>query len=64
MPIFREPERSAKGYRILNNKLLKVRTWNRNVKRLRIKARLKKNLTQKVLRRNTINAINSTNPPT
>jgi hypothetical protein len=26
MPIFREPERSAKGYRILDNKPFKVKT--------------------------------------
>jgi hypothetical protein len=26
MPIFREPERSAKEYRTLNNKLFKIRT--------------------------------------
>jgi hypothetical protein len=42
--IFRESERSAKGYRILNNKLFKIRTWNRNIKRLEIKAGLKENL--------------------
>ena len=62
MPIFREPERSAKGYRISDYKSFKIRTWNRNVKRLKIKASLEENLTQKVLRRGTINAINSMNP--
>jgi hypothetical protein len=64
MPIFREPERSAKEYRISDNKPLKLRTWSRNVKRLGVKAGLKENLTQKVLRRDTINAINSINPST
>ena len=63
MPIFREPERSAKGYRISDYKSLKARTWNRNVKRLGVKAGLEENLTQKVLRRGTINAINSMNLP-
>ncbi len=45
LSIFREPERSANGYRILDDKPLKIRTWSRNIKRLKIKARLKKNLT-------------------
>jgi hypothetical protein len=63
MPIFRESKRSAKGYRTLDDKLFKVRTWSRNVKRLEVKAGLEENLTQKVLRRGIINAINNTNPP-
>jgi hypothetical protein len=63
MPIFREPERSAKGYRTSDDTPLKSSTWSRNVKRLGVKAGLEENLTQKVLRRGTINAINSTNPP-
>jgi hypothetical protein len=61
LPIFRKPKRSAKGYRTLNNKSFKVRTWSRYIKRLKIKIRLKENLTQKILRRDTINAINNTN---
>jgi Protein of unknown function (DUF3435) len=63
IPIFREPERSAKEYRTLDDKSFKLRTWNRYVKRIGIKTGLEKNLTQKVLRRDIINAINSINPP-
>jgi hypothetical protein len=44
MPIFREPERSANGYQISDNKSLKARTWSRNVKRLGVKAGLEENL--------------------
>lgn len=61
--IFRQPERSEKGHRTSDKRPLKSRMWSRNVKRLELKAGLKENLTQKVLRRGAINAINSMNPP-
>jgi hypothetical protein len=63
LPIFREPERSEKGYRTSDDKPLKSRTWGRYVKRLGLKAGLEENLTQKVMRRGTINAINSMGSP-
>jgi hypothetical protein len=59
LPIFRELERSEKEYRISNDKPFKSRTWNRYVKRLKLKTELEEILTQKIIRRGIINAINS-----
>jgi hypothetical protein len=59
LPIFREPERSANGYRTSEDKPLKASTYSRNIKRLGVIGGLEENLTQKCLRRGTINAINS-----
>jgi hypothetical protein len=59
-PIFREPERSDCGYRTSLTVPLKARTWSRYQKRLGEKGGSKESLTQKVWRRGTINAINST----
>ena len=58
-PIFREPERISEGYRISDSISLKTQTWNRNLKRTGKKSGEEDNLTQKVLRRGGINAINS-----
>jgi hypothetical protein len=59
LPIFREPERSDKGYQTSKNEPMKSRTWGRNIQRLGMKEGLEQNLTQKVLRRGLINAVNS-----
>ncbi|KAI9041917.1 uncharacterized protein KD926_006254 [Aspergillus affinis] len=62
IPIFREPEHTDDGYRTSDSQPLKSRTWSRILKRLRIRAGQAHNLTQKVLRRGGINAINSQAP--
>ncbi|BCR96735.1 uncharacterized protein AKAW2_30054A [Aspergillus luchuensis] len=62
IPIFREPEHTAEGYRTSDSQPLKSRTWSRNLKRLGIRAGQAQNLTQKVLRRGGINAINNQAP--
>jgi hypothetical protein len=41
LSIFRELERSEKGYRILDDKSFKSKTWNRYIKRLKFKIKLK-----------------------
>jgi hypothetical protein len=65
VPIFREPERTADGYWTSRSKPLKSANWNRNLKRTGERAGEEENLTQKVLRRGGINAINSMmRPPT
>lgn len=61
IPIFREPEKD-KGYQTSDAQPLKSRTWSRNMKRLGKQAGLEESLTQKVLRRCGINAINSMLP--
>ncbi|OJZ88793.1 hypothetical protein ASPFODRAFT_205890 [Aspergillus luchuensis CBS 106.47] len=62
IPIFREPERTAEGYRTSDSQPLKSRAWSRILKRLGIRAGQARNLTQKVLRRGGINAINNQAP--
>ena len=64
IPIFREPEHTEDGYRTSDSQPLKSRTWSRTLKRLGIRAGQAHNLTQKVLRRGGINAINSMFPAT
>lgn len=59
VPIFREPEHTSDGYRTSVAQPLKSRTWARIIKRIGIKAGQEQSLTQKVLRRGGINAINS-----
>ncbi|KAK6810583.1 hypothetical protein RU639_013666 [Aspergillus parasiticus] len=61
-PIFREPERTPEGYRTSDSIPLKAQTWNRNLKRTGEKSGEEDNLTQKVLRRGGINAINNRAP--
>lgn len=59
IPIFREPEHTSEGYRTSDSQPLKSRTWGRNIKRIGVRNGQEQNLTQKVLRRGGINAINS-----
>lgn len=59
IPIFREPEHTPEGYRTSDDQPLKSRTWSRNIKRIGVRNGQELNLTQKVLRRGGINAINS-----
>ena len=60
--IFHEPERSTKEYRTSDNKSPRSRIWTRDIKKLREKAGLKQDLTQKVFHRGTINTTNSIAP--
>lgn len=60
VPIFREP--TSDGDRTSDVQPLKSRTWARNIKRIGVKAGQEQSLTQKVLRRGDINAINSKTP--
>ncbi|GKZ51591.1 hypothetical protein AbraIFM66951_006145 [Aspergillus brasiliensis] len=62
IPIFRKPEHTAEGYRTSEIQPLKSPTWSRIIKRLGIRAGQARNLTQKVLRRGGINAINNQAP--
>ena len=59
LPIFHKPERSTKEYRTSDNKSPRSRIWTRDIKKLREKAGLKQDLTQKVFHRGTINTTNS-----
>ncbi|KAE8386950.1 hypothetical protein BDV23DRAFT_196100 [Aspergillus alliaceus] len=61
-PIFREPEHTSDGYRTSDSQPLKSQTWSRNLKRTGEKSGEEQNLTQKVLRRGGINAINNKAP--
>ncbi|KAF7139772.1 hypothetical protein CNMCM5793_008215 [Aspergillus hiratsukae] len=63
VPIFREPERTDEGYRTSRSIPLKAATSGRYLKRTGEQSGQEKNLTQKVLRRGGINAINSRIPP-
>ncbi|GLA67413.1 hypothetical protein AtubIFM54640_010731 [Aspergillus tubingensis] len=62
IPIFREPEHTPEGYRTSDTQPLKSRTWGRYTKRIGKRSGQKHNLTQKVLRRGGINAINNNAP--
>lgn len=62
VPIFREPERTDEGYRTSRSIPLKAATSGRYLKRTGEQSGQEKNLTQKVLRRGGINAINSKMP--
>lgn len=59
IPVFREPRNTSQGYRTSDSEPLKSTTWSRNIKRIGVQAGQEQNLTQKVLRRGGINAINS-----
>ncbi|THC87241.1 hypothetical protein EYZ11_013313 [Aspergillus tanneri] len=61
-PVFREPEHTLNGYRTSDSQPLKSQTWSRNLKRTGEKSGEEQNLTQKVLRRGGINAINDKAP--
>ncbi|ODM15441.1 hypothetical protein SI65_09044 [Aspergillus cristatus] len=52
----------CRGYRTSNSQPLKSRTWSRIIKRIGIRAGQAQNLTQKVLRRGAIDAINNRAP--
>jgi Protein of unknown function (DUF3435) len=62
LSIFRQPERSANGYRTSATTPLKASTWSRYLIKVGLAAGLKRNLTHYVFRRGLINAINSMNP--
>ncbi|KAL6229872.1 hypothetical protein BDW75DRAFT_249195 [Aspergillus navahoensis] len=62
IPIFREPRDTDEGYCTSKEVPLKARTWARYIKRIGMKAGQKENLTQKVVRRGAINAINNQAP--
>ncbi|KAF7139728.1 hypothetical protein CNMCM5793_007618 [Aspergillus hiratsukae] len=62
VPIFREPERTDEGYRTSRSIPLKAATSGRYLKRTGEQSGQEKNLTQKVLRRGGINAINNRAP--
>ena len=59
LPVFRQPERSEKGYRTSDYTPLKSSMWSNYLKPLGRLAGLKYPLTQYVFRRTTINYINS-----
>jgi len=63
LPVFRQPERSEKGYRTSDETPLKASTWSYYLKPLGRVAGLKRPLTQYVFRRTTINYLNSMNHP-
>ncbi|KMP02012.1 hypothetical protein CIRG_02151 [Coccidioides immitis RMSCC 2394] len=60
LPVFREPEKTANGYRTSEKKPMKASTWARYLIHVGLVAALKYYLTQYVFRRSLINAINRT----
>lgn len=59
LSIFRQPERSVKGYRTSPTTPLKAGTWSRDLRKLGISAGLEHPLTHYVFRRGLISNINS-----